>query len=51
VAAGVGSWPFIIAQSTLLAAWTVANGVRIERFEAGQARILELLEAAASREP
>ena len=36
VAAGVGSWPFIITQSALLAAWIVLNGLVIGNWIAGK---------------
>jgi uncharacterized membrane protein len=36
VAAGVGSWPFIITQTTLLAAWIVVNGLIIGNWVAGK---------------
>jgi uncharacterized membrane protein len=36
VTGGVGSWPFIITQSLLLAAWIVANGVLIGRLLGGK---------------
>ncbi len=36
VAAGVGSWPFIVTQSALLAAWIVINGLVIENWVAGR---------------
>jgi uncharacterized membrane protein len=36
VAAGVGSWPFIITQSVLLAAWILANGVLIASWLGGK---------------
>jgi uncharacterized membrane protein len=35
VTGGVGSWPFIIIQSLLLAAWIVANGILIGRLIGG----------------
>jgi uncharacterized membrane protein len=36
VAAGVGSWPFIIVQSTLLAVWILANGLVIGNWVGGK---------------
>lgn len=36
VAARVGSWPFIVVQSVLLAAWIVANGLVLGRWVAGK---------------
>jgi uncharacterized membrane protein len=36
VAASVGSWPFIIIQTTLLAAWIVANTLLIGEWVAGE---------------
>lgn len=36
VAATVGSWPFIIVQSVLLAAWIVANAIVIGGWVAGR---------------
>jgi uncharacterized membrane protein len=36
VTGGVGSWPFIVTQSLLLAAWIVANGVLIGRLLGGK---------------
>lgn len=36
VTGGVGSWPFIITQSLLLAAWIVVNGVLIGRLLGGK---------------
>jgi uncharacterized membrane protein len=36
VAAGVGSWPFIITQSLLLAAWILANGLLISSWLGGK---------------
>ena len=36
VAAGVGSWPFIITQSLLLAAWILANGLLIRDWLGGR---------------
>jgi uncharacterized membrane protein len=36
VAATVGSWPFIIVQSVLLAAWIVANAIVIGGWIAGR---------------
>ncbi len=36
VAARVGSWPFIIIQSTLLILWIVANGVLIRDWLGGE---------------
>ena len=36
VAASVGSWPFIIVQSTLLALWIVANTILIGRWISGE---------------
>jgi uncharacterized membrane protein len=36
VAASVGSWPFIIVQTTLLAAWIVANTLLIGGWIAGE---------------
>jgi uncharacterized membrane protein len=36
VAALVGSWPFIIVQSTLLITWLLANGVLIKDFIGGE---------------
>lgn len=36
VAASVGSWPFIIAQSVLLVAWIVANGLLIRDWLGGR---------------
>jgi uncharacterized membrane protein len=36
VAAGVGSWPFIITQSVLLAIWIVANAVVIKDWVGGK---------------
>jgi uncharacterized membrane protein len=36
VAAGVGSWTFIITQSVLLAAWIVANGLLISDWLGGE---------------
>jgi uncharacterized membrane protein len=36
VTGGVGSWPFIITQSLLLAAWILANGVLIGRLLGGK---------------
>ncbi len=36
VAAGVGSWPFIIIQSVLLALWIVANGLLIRDWIGGR---------------
>lgn len=36
VAAGVGSWPFIIVQSTLLMLWILANAVLIKDWIGGQ---------------
>jgi uncharacterized membrane protein len=36
VTAGVGSWPFIITQTTLLAAWIVVNGLIIGNWVAGK---------------
>jgi uncharacterized membrane protein len=36
VAAGVGSWPFIISQSILLAAWILANGLLITAWLGGK---------------
>jgi uncharacterized membrane protein len=36
VAAGVGSWPFIIIQSALLGLWIVANGLLIRDWLGGE---------------
>jgi uncharacterized membrane protein len=36
IAAGVGSWPFIITQSVLLAAWILANGLLIMAWLGGK---------------
>src|SRR5919108_2989339 len=36
VTAGVGSWPFIIVQSTLLLAWVVLNGFLIRNWLGGK---------------
>lgn len=36
VAASVGSWPFIIIQSTLLGAWILANGLLIKSWLGGE---------------
>jgi uncharacterized membrane protein len=36
VAATVGSWPFIVIQSVLLAAWIVVNAVVLGRWIAGK---------------
>jgi uncharacterized membrane protein len=36
VAAGVGSWPFIVGQSILLAVWLVANGILISAWLGGE---------------
>jgi uncharacterized membrane protein len=36
VAASVGSWPFIIVQTTLLALWIVANAILIGRWISGE---------------
>lgn len=36
VAASVGSWPFIIVQTTLLALWIVANTILIGRWISGE---------------
>ena len=36
VAASVGSWPFIVTQSALLAAWIVVNGLIIGNWVAGK---------------
>jgi uncharacterized membrane protein len=36
VAASVGSWPFIIIQTTLLALWIVANTILIGRWLSGE---------------
>ncbi|MGH2696687.1 MAG: DUF1003 domain-containing protein, partial [Actinomycetota bacterium] len=36
VAATVGSWPFIIVQSVLLAVWIVANAIVIGSWVAGR---------------
>jgi uncharacterized membrane protein len=36
VAAGVGSWPFIITQTLLLAAWILANGLLITDWLGGK---------------
>lgn len=36
VAARVGSWPFIVVQSALLALWILANGLLIGRWLGGQ---------------
>jgi uncharacterized membrane protein len=36
VAARVGSWPFIVVQSTLLALWILANGLLIGRWLGGK---------------
>lgn len=36
VAAGVGSWPFILIQSALLITWIVANGVLIRDWIGGE---------------
>ena len=36
VTAGIGSWPFIIVQSTLLLAWVVLNGFLIRNWLGGK---------------
>ena len=36
IAGGVGSWPFIITQSILLAAWILANGILITGWLGGK---------------
>jgi uncharacterized membrane protein len=36
VAAGVGSWPFIVTQSLLLAAWILANALLISSWLGGK---------------